>query len=327
MASTPDTASSEGPSPSPSFDRQPTPDPQLVQTYHDLMLSTLPQDALPQPTLVAQEASNPLAGDEVDEEDNMVVTETGEKRSMTKGEKQNAKKKRRKEREKAMKMEIERQMAEAQAAQQGDAGKVEVREEKLVDFRLFSTCNVKPVSLLPAPEVYPIPANPRYQPLPAHQQARIHQLAVETAVESDNLGGYPDHPRWSRTDVTPRDFSVSHQALPTLPDMFIGTLFEDAVRTDQPSKPVAKSKSTAKPISTIPLASSHTSCPAPTLPPVSKKRTRRGRRAIPSRTAPHFWAPPKGLGGKARGYAWGFRDSREGRREEGWGTYIRGTTI
>ena len=28
-----------------------------------------------------------------------------------------------------------------------------------------------------------------------------------------------------------------------------------------------------------------------------------------------FWAPPEGLGGKARGYAYGFAGSREGARE------------
>jgi len=29
-----------------------------------------------------------------------------------------------------------------------------------------------------------------------------------------------------------------------------------------------------------------------------------------------FWAPPVGLGGKARGYAYGYTGSREGAREE-----------
>ncbi|WVQ71936.1 hypothetical protein IAR50_001478 [Cryptococcus sp. DSM 104548] len=330
------TSSSTGSrSPSPSFDRQPTPDPLLVEAYNALMLSTIPHDALPSAP-IPREASALPAGDEVDEEDNMMTTETGEKRPMTKGEKQNAKKKRRKEREKAMRMEIERQIAEAQAVQKGEIGKAEVRQEELVDFRLFSTCPVKPVSLLPAPEVYPIPMNPRYLPLPDHRRARIRQLAVEAAVEPTNLGGRPDHSRWSKSNTAPRELIVSQPNSSALPGMFIGTFSEDTVQTPQPAaKPQStpKSQPIAKAIPTIPLTgltSSHTSHPhsAPLpLPSAIKKRTRRGRRATVSKPVSHFWAAPKGLGGKARGYAWGFRDSREGRREEGWGTYIRGTTI
>lgn len=40
------------------------------------------------------------------------------------------------------------------------------------------------------------------------------------------------------------------------------------------------------------------------------------------RRAPRFWAPVPGLGGKARGYAWGYRDSREV-SDDARGRYIR----
>ncbi|OCF39191.1 hypothetical protein I317_07007 [Kwoniella heveanensis CBS 569] len=50
----------------------------------------------------------------------------------------------------------------------------------------------------------------------------------------------------------------------------------------------------------------------------------RARARAQARPAARFWAPPVGVGGKARGYAWGYRDSMEGRREEGaWEGYVR----
>ncbi|WVQ99077.1 hypothetical protein IAU59_006209 [Kwoniella sp. CBS 9459] len=54
----------------------------------------------------------------------------------------------------------------------------------------------------------------------------------------------------------------------------------------------------------------------------TKAKTR--ARAGPSAHTARFWAPPVGIGGKARGYAWGYRDSMEGRREQGaWEGYVR----
>jgi hypothetical protein len=54
-----------------------------------------------------------------------------------------------------------------------------------------------------------------------------------------------------------------------------------------------------------------------------RRRRRRLRENQYDRPAPRFFAPPVGLGGKSRGYAWGWRDSFEGRREDRWEGYLR----
>lgn len=54
-----------------------------------------------------------------------------------------------------------------------------------------------------------------------------------------------------------------------------------------------------------------------------RRRRRRLREHSYDRPLPRFFAAPAGLGGKSRGYAWGWRDSFEGRREDGWEGYLR----
>lgn len=137
-----------------------TPDPEVVESYHKLMnslLPPLPASAIPS-TLQAAD----------DEVDNEIIMESGEKRPMTKAEKQNAKKKRRKERERDMKAEIvsaerEAKEREERAKPVGEFSFLSLcsADGKIImlssAFRLFSTDTAKNVSLLPAAEDYPIP--------------------------------------------------------------------------------------------------------------------------------------------------------------------------
>jgi hypothetical protein len=84
-------AESSGPS------RCSTPDPEVLESYHNLMASILP----PLPA-GAKPVNRPIVEEDIDNE---ITMESGEKRPVTKAEKQNAKKKRRKERERDMKAE------------------------------------------------------------------------------------------------------------------------------------------------------------------------------------------------------------------------------
>lgn len=65
---------------------------------------------------------------------------------------------------------------------------------------------------------------------------------------------------------------------------------------------------------------------APVPEPASTKLSSRKRRRVqaqPYQTQQaRYWAPEVGLGGKARGYGYGYRGSEEGMREMGWG-YVR----
>jgi len=93
-------ALSSSPNPSngsPSFSRCSTPDAEMVQSYQALMAELLPP--LPAGAIPINRALD-------EENDNFITLESGEKRAMTKAEKQNAKKKRRKERERDTKAEV-----------------------------------------------------------------------------------------------------------------------------------------------------------------------------------------------------------------------------
>ncbi|WVQ79796.1 hypothetical protein IAT38_001896 [Cryptococcus sp. DSM 104549] len=311
---------------SPSSSRAGTPDPEDLLAYQELMSTLIPPSSLPPPPIAA--TAVPMGDDDEDE----VMEDGGAVRPMTKAEKQNAKKKRRKERE--------RLAREAEAEATARVKEIEKQKEDgshLVDFRLFSSCPVKPVSLLPPSEDYPITANPRHIPWTEEHSERIRRVAAEAAVEAPDLGGPSTyHQKWTRDDQPTRALkAAATDGYPSTPDLFIGVVPRPRRPTRPPPprtpdssvapaptpKKAKKTDPTTQSIPTIPLTPMAPS-PAPSTP---AKRTRRGRRrSSTTHATPRFWAPPPGLGGKARGYAWGYRDSMEGRREEGkWGGYLR----
>lgn len=116
------------------------------------MASIIPPSTLPRPPTPLLTSKLMLSKDE--EGEDSVMGENGVKRPMTKAEKQNAKKKRRKERERAARMEAE---AAAKAAADGVEKEQNTANDSLIEFRLFSSCPVKPISLLPPSEDYPLP--------------------------------------------------------------------------------------------------------------------------------------------------------------------------
>ncbi|WWD16275.1 hypothetical protein CI109_100701 [Kwoniella shandongensis] len=311
-------------SPSPSLtNRALTPDPEDVEIYQSLMSSLFPSDSLPPPP-------QPIVLDDAGEDgDDGMITEGGVKRAMTKAEKQNAKKKRRKERERAMKLEIEQAAAKSVVT----SSKVDEDQEQagsMIDFRLWSSCPIKPVSVLPQVEEWAVPSNPRFIPLDDERAFRIRQVAQAVAVDYPNLGG-PSvvHEKWTKTRTCPRSVIAQDIAASNMSEMFIGVISRDrhGRSSDDHVPATITTKSNGKSIKSIPtIPLTITPSSARSLDPNKKSTTRRGRRR--RRSDPHpparFWAPPPGLGGKARGYAWGYRDSMEGRREEGaWPGYVR----
>ncbi|KAL0247187.1 hypothetical protein I308_104222 [Cryptococcus tetragattii IND107] len=299
--------SSRGSSP---FSRAGTPDVDALEAYERLMASIIPPSTLPRPPTPLLTSKLMLSKDE--EGEDSVMGENGVKRPMTKAEKQNAKKKRRKERERAARMEAE---AAAKAAADGVEKEQNTANDSLIEFRLFSSCPVKPISLLPPSEDYPLPLNPRRLPLPEAKIQNIQKAAAESAVEFSSLGG-PSciHERWTRKHMSPREVLRESPFEEETPCMFIGVL-------SRPPASLVGSVTTfsnGKSIPVVPLKTSETSIKQS----LTTKRTRRGRRRKTT-AAPRFWAPPAGMGGKARGYAFGYRDSMEGRRERGWHGYLR----
>ncbi|OXG77006.1 hypothetical protein C348_04688 [Cryptococcus neoformans Gb118] len=299
--------SSRGSSP---FSRAHTPDAEALEAYEQLMASLIPPSTLPRPPTPLLTSKLTLNEDEADEDS--VMGENGVKRPMTKAEKQNAKKKRRKERERAARMEAE---AATKTAEEGIETEQNRTKDSVVEFRLFSSCPIKPISLLPASEDYPIPLNPRHLPLPEVKLQNIRKAATEAAVKFPALGGPScTHERWTRKNISPREVLLESSSGEDAPCMFIGV-------SPRPLAPHADSaiiSSNGKCIPVVPLKTSEIR----TKPSLAMKRTRRGRRHK-TIAAPRFWAPPVGVGGKARGYAFGYRDSREGRREGGWHGYLR----
>ncbi|WVQ69688.1 uncharacterized protein L199_007908 [Kwoniella botswanensis] len=287
-------------------DRPITPTPEDVAAYQQLMSSLFPPSSLPPPP--AQPASIPH-----DEDDDKDVVENGVTRPMTKAEKQNAKKKRRKERERLAKAEAE---SEVQAKLNGRNEKKD-EGDAVVKFRLFSACPLQDVSIIPSEEDYPSIINPRYLPLPAETSTKVHRIATESAIEVEHL----TEPSSSRGDsscasVPLKTFTVDDSDM-GLPPIFVGTVSRHS-RLSITNKDETQSKSSSIPMINLKDTSHNTSSSTST-----KNTTRRGKRKRPTVQA-RFWAPSPGLGGKARGYAWGFRDSVEGRREVGaWVGYVR----
>ncbi|KAK6903324.1 hypothetical protein I203_108589 [Kwoniella mangroviensis CBS 8507] len=287
-------------------DRPVTPTPEDVAAYQQLMSCLFPPSSLPPPP--AQPASTPH-----DEDDDKDVVENGVTRPMTKAEKQNAKKKRRKERERLAKAEAE---SEVQAKSDGRNEKKD-EGDAVVRFKLFSTCPLQDVSITTSEEDYPSIINPRYLPLPAETSTKVHCIATESAIEVEHL----THPSSSRghsscTSVPLKTFAVNNSGM-ELPPMFVGTVSRHS-RLGITNKDETQSKSFSTPMINLKDTSHNVGSRASV-----KKTTRRGRRKRPTVQA-RFWAPSPGLGGKARGYAWGYRDSMEGRREVGaWEGYVR----
>ncbi|WWD01000.1 hypothetical protein V866_007938 [Kwoniella sp. B9012] len=289
-------------------DRPITPTPEDVAAYQQLMSSLFPPSSLPSPP--AQPASIPH-----DEDDDKDVVENGVTRPMTKAEKQNAKKKRRKERERLAKAKAE---AESEVQAKSD-GRNEKKDEgdAVVKFRLFSACPLLDVSIVPSEEDYPSIINPRYLPLPAETSTRVHGIATESAIEVQHL----IQPSSSRGDsscasVPLNTFTVDDSGM-GLPPIFVGTVSRHS-RSSITNKDETQSKSSSIPTVNLKDTPHNIGSSKST-----KNTTRRGKRKRPTVQA-RFWAPPPGLGGKARGYAWGYRDSMEGRREVGaWEGYVR----
>lgn len=274
------------------FSRAGTPDVEALEAYEQLMASIIPPSTLPRPPTPLLTSNLTLSKYEADEDS--VMGENGVKRPMTKAEKQNAKKKRRKERERAARMEAE---AAAKAAEDGVEKEQTRAKDSVVEFRLFSSCPIKPVSLLPASEDYPIPLNPRHLPLPEAKIQNIRKAASEAAVEFPSLGG-PSciHERWTRKNISPREVLRESPSGEDAPCMFIGVVTRPSASHADSANTVSNGKS----IPVVPLKTSETS----TKKSLAMKRTRRGRRRKTT-AAPRFWAPPVGMGGKARGYAFG----------------------
>ncbi|WVR05507.1 hypothetical protein IAU60_002525 [Kwoniella sp. DSM 27419] len=310
-----------------------TPDEQVVALYQDIMSGLFPASSLPPPPAplleVSTERSQTAVQDSDDEEGNTV---DGMKRPMTKAEKQNAKKKRRKERERAERLVAEAEaQAQAQArAAPGSDGRVNAAAEPvaIVDFRLFSSCPLQPISISPQQDDYAIPPNPRHTPRDPAQVTQIRFYAQQAAVTYEDLHAYASAgpSRSHRRDKVPPEMLAMGQT--TLPGMFVGELGrERRVRVAPGSTQVPKRKSpTARSVHIIPLEQPLTDETKRAAHGKTRPRTRRGKRKpAASRHEPvRFYAPAAGLGGKVRGYAWGYRDSMEGRREPGsWQGYVR----
>jgi hypothetical protein len=150
--------------------------------------------------------------------------------------------------------------------------------------------------------------NPRHLPLSPKTAARVQAIAAESAVDGPLAG--PSRP----LPMLARNFTLDltqASSLTALPDIFIADIA-------QPDIPHAR-QITSKPKSKLaPIHHIDLHIAAPELP-----RSKRKRRAPQPHPPARFWAPPVDIGGKARGYGWGYRDSFEGRRESGYQGYVR----
>ncbi|WVO14376.1 hypothetical protein L204_102009 [Cryptococcus depauperatus] len=278
-----------------------TPSADVLQAYHQLMSSIFPTECyleLKPSSNVEKEAEGGVE---------TCVDQDGEKRPMTKAEKQNAKKKRRKDRERLAK---------------GKGSKPSrwwVKRDVclcsyLSEFRLFSSCPVKPISLLPEAEDYPLPTNPIHKLRSDTEMARVRKAAQECAMDAVSFEGSFSN-QWTKRQCPP--LQMAFQNVPREPpDIFIGVLQSTGI----PHTLVASRDMSKKEIPSVTLFHPDSALQ----PENNKSRTRRGhRRKAHFHAPPRFWAPPIGLGGKARGYALGYRDSAEGRRQDGYERYLR----
>ncbi|KAK4684260.1 hypothetical protein P7C73_g5932, partial [Tremellales sp. Uapishka_1] len=240
-------------------------------------------------TLIAPLSPSMLPSPALNDENEQVDDGHGGKRSMTKAEKQNAKKRRRKERERELK--------------QKENGQADAKVDSVVVFRLFSSCPVGPISMVEPEEEFVAPINPRLLPINEATASRYRKAALESAVEFPNLGG----PSASTTKRIDRELHIVSSEPIHLPEMFIASL-PRATEQLVVSEPA-------------PLKQRPT---IPTLVLIEPSRKRKRERKPPKPHPPaRFWAPPFDLGGKARGYGWGYRDSMEGRRGGDNWDYVR----
>nr|ODN91880.1 hypothetical protein L203_01134 [Cryptococcus depauperatus CBS 7841] len=283
-----------------------TPSADDLQAYHQLMSSIFPSECY----LELKPSSNVEKETEGGVE--TCVDQDGEKRPMTKAEKQNAKKKRRKDRERLAKVEEVEATREAKQTQDGDSR--EKDQSQVVEFRLFSSCPVKPISLLPEAEDYPLPTNPIHKLRSETEMARVRKAAQECAMDAVSFEGSFSN-QWTKRQCPP--LQMAFQNVPREPpDIFIGVLQSTGI----PHTLVASRDMSKKEIPSVTLVHSDSALQREN----NKSRNRRGhRRKAHFHAPPRFWAPPIGLGGKARGYALGYRDSAEGRRQDGYERYLR----
>ncbi|WWC89651.1 uncharacterized protein L201_004576 [Kwoniella dendrophila CBS 6074] len=303
--------------------RPSTPNSEDVNAYEELMTTLFPPSSLPPPPQI----DNILIGDvnktTKDEEEDNEIMENGVERPMTKAEKQNAKKKRRKERERLAKLEAEADLVKEKVAAEEDE---KIKEESTVQFRLFSVCPIKPVLLIPESEEYPCPPNPRYNPISPTEQDRIRQIALEAAIESEEFSQYASSSTRQTLpfnhDLTKSLITIETQDTQNLPEILIGELPRiNIVHNLAGLKSNTGHPKTSSTIPILPLKQTISN----TCATKTKRKTRRGtKKKSYGYVSARFWAPSIGIGGKGRGYAWGYRDSIEGRREEGaWEGYIR----
>ncbi|WRT67517.1 uncharacterized protein IL334_004489 [Kwoniella shivajii] len=297
-----------------------TPDAEDVSTYEGLMFSLFPPSSLP-PSAVSESPQADCARngaiDLDDIENDGDIMENGLKRAMTKAEKQNAKKRRRKERER-----IAREAAEINDRNSELPIGTEVKDST-VPFRLFSACPIRPIMLIPQSDGYTCPINPRHLPLKSEILSHIRRIASQSGTDMGRLSDSSNSCLPS-TSLVPRKLQKerTRNLASEIPTIFVATTLR-FTKTAQYFTAITENKQKSKQVG-VPTISLARCIDTDYGKLQAKSKTRRGKKrqshTIPSR----FWAPPPGLGGKARGYAWGYRDSMEGRREEGaWNGYVR----
>ncbi|GFZ45978.1 hypothetical protein JCM24511_03711 [Saitozyma sp. JCM 24511] len=338
-----------GPGPSRSG-RAESPDPTLVQAYSDLMASLLPSAMTLPPAdmtvgsgTIDTDQTAPISRshhDDVDldgyndhDDHGSGLAESG--RALTKAEKQNAKKKRRKERERAARLEEETSLAKERAEELARSAREDERKRMVTTFRLFSSCPIKEVSLLPPVEDYPVPPNPRHLPQAQDVAHRIRRIAHESAVDPSSFttASLASTSTLSVARVPPATAGPSRvlRAERSVPPCFVADVPRlhpaEYPSTSQPTQPSRPPHLGGGLIKHIPLDPVSATDPNMQNQSQNQQRRRRRRRRLREhsyeRPPPRFFAPPAGLGGKSRGYAWGWRDSFEGRREDGWEGYLR----
>ncbi|WWC60709.1 uncharacterized protein I303_103285 [Kwoniella dejecticola CBS 10117] len=305
-----------------------TPTAEDVEAYNRLMSSLFPVSELPPPPGPPQDDlhDSHTHGQLDDDEENNVM-ENGIRRPMTKAEKQNAKKKRRKERERLARLQSQ---SEAKAFQASDleASGISPEQNKVssIPFRLFSACPIRPILLIEENGDYVSPENPRHLPLSSAKLERIRRQAAEAAVTMDDIYAETQRsnpgPSSRAGKVTQLEVS-SDTLVGQLPEIFLGRIPIYQRQTRPLGGQISSRESSS--VTTVNLRH-----PYEDSSKIGSRRskTRRGKRrkpnAVQAKAAARFWAPPPDLGGKARGYAWGYRDSMEGRREKGaWSGYVR----
>ncbi|WWC69077.1 uncharacterized protein I206_103013 [Kwoniella pini CBS 10737] len=306
-----------------SSSRRSTPDADDVETYNQLMTSLFPSSELPPPLDLLFEdiptkwndLGTKEGGIDKDGEEDQSIMENGMKRPMTKAEKQNAKKKRRKERERLAKLEDEEKVIIEQTSEKNLS---QQQAATSIPFRLFSACPIRPVSLIEENAVYVCPGNPIHLPFSIEELGRIRRTAYEAAVDitelvipNKGLGSSSGSSQHNRCLQVPADDFFN-----PAPTIFVGEVaqYKRTRGPDEIEIPTSNKSSFQK----VHLQYPYKHCPTKT-----KSKTRRGKRQKPHVQA-RFWAPPPDIGGKGRGYAWGYRDSMEGRRQPGgWTGYVR----